>query len=124
MNATDRQIPATTLVVGLGMTGLSVVRHLLANGQAVAVADAAASPSALVQLQQLASDVEVRCGEFDAAWFCGFETIVVSPGVPLNSPAIVAAMDAGVDVLGDIELYARNSDAPLQCLRPARAHWR
>jgi len=113
MNSTDHQTPATTLVVGLGMTGLSAVRHLLAKRVGVAVADVAPNPSALQQLQKIGGDVEIRSGEFDAQWFRGFSNIVVSPGVRLDSPAIVAAIDAGADVFGDIELYARNSHAPL-----------
>lgn len=107
------QQSASTLVVGLGLTGLSVVEYLYARGKSVSIADQSSQPDALTRVKQQMPDVEFRSGEFDANWFAGFSTIIVSPGVPLDNPAIAAASAAGVDVFGDIELYARQATTPV-----------
>ncbi len=108
----SREQNSSTLVVGLGMTGLSVVQYLRAQGQSVSIADRSRRPANLARLDSADSVVEFRGGEFDSDWFCGFSRIVVSPGVALDQPAIVAAKSAGVDVIGDVELYARHCRVP------------
>ena len=54
------------IVVGLGKSGLSVVRHLARRGLPFAVADTRANPPELATLRAQYPQVEVRCGELDA----------------------------------------------------------
>lgn len=107
--ASDRR----TLVVGLGKTGLSCVRHLTGLGREVAVADSRARPPGLDELSRHWPEIEVRTGPFDSDWFCSFNELVVSPGVALFEPAIVAAAEQGVHIRGDIDLFAEAAEAPL-----------
>jgi len=96
-----------TLVVGLGLTGLSCARYLARRGEPVEVADTRAEPPQLGALREALPDVPVHLGGFPERVFAAAGRLVVSPGVALDAPAIREAMAAGVPVLGDIELFAR-----------------
>jgi len=101
------------LVVGLGVTGLSVVRYLMRSRIEFEVADERNSQPVLA-----ADNVSIECHQtFSASLFCGFDVIILSPGVPRTHPAIVAALDAGVDVIGDIELFAGAVEVPVIAVR-------
>jgi UDP-N-acetylmuramoylalanine--D-glutamate ligase len=101
------------LIVGLGKTGLSVARFLMRQGLGFAVADNRVQPPGLAELQQACPSVEIRLGSFDAVWMAGFSTLVVSPGVAVTEPALLAAAQAGAEIIGDIELFARHVIAPV-----------
>lgn len=102
-----------TLIVGLGKTGLSVARFLARRGERFAVADSRLNPPGLEQLCTERPGVEVHLGPFDAALFGRQARLIVSPGVSLQEPALVAARAAGAEILGDVELFARSVDAPV-----------
>ena len=107
---------AKTLVVGLGVTGLSCARYLSAKGVNLAVADSRAAPPGLDELNESCPDVAVFLGPFDDTLFEHVERLVVSPGVPVSTPQIEAARARGVPVLGDIELFARAAKAPIAAI--------
>ena len=96
-----------TVVVGLGKTGMSVVRYLRAQGTAVAVTDTRAAPPNLAALRALAPEVTVRAGGLDPLLLNGADAIVVSPGIAARGAFFDAARARGLPVLGDIELFAR-----------------
>ncbi|WP_102797243.1 UDP-N-acetylmuramoyl-L-alanine--D-glutamate ligase [Bowmanella denitrificans] len=100
----DKQVA----VVGLGLTGQSCVRFLLAQGAKVTAYDS--RPHLDVQLPE---DVKVHLGPFDASRLSQAQLILLSPGLPLAAPAIQAAKAAGVEVIGDIELFARFNRKPV-----------
>ena len=102
-----------TLIVGLGQTGLSVARFLIERGHSICVADDRATPPKLAELYSIDNEIEVVLGTFDAGFFCNFASVILSPGVARSEEAVQAAIAAGVDVLGDVELYARHSDVPV-----------
>ncbi len=95
------------LVVGLGDTGLSCVRWLLAQGAEVRATDSRAEPPHAARLREAHPGVALRLGGFRAADFDWAELIVASPGVPVATPEIRAALQAGKPVVGDVELFAR-----------------
>lgn len=107
--ASDRR----TLVVGLGKTGLSVVRYLTDLGREVSVADSRAQPPGLDVLTQEHPEVDIRTGNFDSDWFCTFNELVVSPGIAIAEPAIAAAAEKGAQLRGDIDLFAEAARAPV-----------
>lgn len=102
-----------TLIVGLGKTGLSCVRHLSGQGREVAVADSRLQPPGLDELRSRWPDVPVYLGEFEAERFSGFNELVVSPGISIAEPAIKAAAEQGARIRGDIDLFAEAADAPI-----------
>jgi UDP-N-acetylmuramoylalanine--D-glutamate ligase len=102
-----------TLVVGLGKTGLSVVRYLRGLGEKVIVVDSRDIPPGLNALKNDFADVECHTGAFDTALFVNAHRIIVSPGVALSEPALVAAHDNNIEIIGDIDLFAREVSAPV-----------
>ncbi len=102
-----------TLVVGLGKTGLSVVRYLRALGEAVIVVDSRDIPPGLSTLKNEYSDVECFTGSFDTALFVNAHRIIVSPGVTLAEPALVEAKNKNIEIIGDIDLFAHEVMAPV-----------
>jgi UDP-N-acetylmuramoylalanine--D-glutamate ligase len=102
-----------TLVVGLGKTGLSCVRYFAGSGVPCAIADTRSAPPGLADVERDYPHLQVRLGRFDADWFATFERLIVSPGVAVSEPAVQAARRAGSEVIGDIELFARNARAPV-----------
>ncbi len=101
------------VVVGLGKTGLSVVRHLRARGAHVTVTDNRSTPPELAGLRALDASVTVSLGHFDESLLAGCGLVVVSPGVATNGPFFNAARRQGVPVVGDIELFAADAHAPI-----------
>ena len=98
------------VILGLGKTGLSCVNYFLRQGITPMVLDTRANPPGR---QELASGVELRCGALDAELLCQAELIIASPGIALATPALQAAAAAGVEIIGDIELFVREAKAPI-----------
>ncbi|WP_028536712.1 UDP-N-acetylmuramoyl-L-alanine--D-glutamate ligase [Paludibacterium yongneupense] len=98
---------AHIVVVGLGDTGLSAARWLLAHGARVTVADSRTSPPNADALARELPGVVLRAGPFDETSFADADLLVTSPGVPLATPEIAAYRRRGGEVVGDIELLAR-----------------
>jgi UDP-N-acetylmuramoylalanine--D-glutamate ligase len=106
-------IPLRAVVVGLGRTGYSAARFLLSRGSRVAVTDSRADPPELQRLAALGGDVVVRTGGFDAGLLEHADLVVVSPGVALTGAFFEAARARGLRIVGDIELFARATRAPV-----------
>ena len=95
------------LVMGLGLTGQSVLRFLnqLQTKLDITVA-AADSRTALPESLLKTLTVPVQLGAFTAEQCQAADVLVVSPGISIAGEAIQTAQKAGVIVLGDIELFA------------------
>jgi len=94
------------VVVGLGLSGLSMVRWLHRQGAHVRVADTRDAPPYAAQLAAELAQVPVATGAFRRESFEGIDLVAVSPGVPVSEPMIAEARSRGVAVVGDIELFA------------------
>ncbi len=103
----------STLVVGMGKTGLSCARFLAARGESFAVVDSREAPPVFEKLRQEFPDVDYYLGDFDSHLFTSAGRILLSPGVAMDEPAVVAAREQGVPIIGDIELFAQNAKAPV-----------
>ncbi|QXI29482.1 UDP-N-acetylmuramoyl-L-alanine--D-glutamate ligase [Pseudomonas vanderleydeniana] len=109
------------IVVGLGKSGMSLVRFLANRGVAFAVADTRENPPELATLRRDYPQVEVRCGELDVDFLCRADELYVSPGLALATPALQAAAARGVKLSGDIELFTRNAKAPIVAITGSNA---
>lgn len=109
------------IVVGLGKSGMSLVRHLARQGVPFAVADTRANPPELATLREQYPQVEVRCGELDADFLCRAQELYVSPGLSLRIPALAEAASRGVRLSGDVDLFARNARAPIVAITGSNA---
>lgn len=101
------------VVVGLGVTGMSCVRYLQKQGLAVAVVDTRENPPMLAELQQSYPLVPVFLGKLDSNLLAKANTIILSPGVSLQTPEIAAQVQLGKKVIGDIELFAHAVHSPV-----------
>jgi UDP-N-acetylmuramoylalanine--D-glutamate ligase len=101
------------LIVGLGRTGISCARHLLAQGWRVAATDSRAQPPELDAFRVLAPQAPVRTGGFAPELLEGARLIAASPGVALTEPLMREAARRGIEIAGDIELFARAVRAPV-----------
>jgi UDP-N-acetylmuramoylalanine--D-glutamate ligase len=105
-----------TLIVGLGATGLSCVRHLASRKRSVVVTDNRAAPPALGAMRAEFPGLETALGGFDNRLFEHAAEIVLSPGVSPAEPAVRAAVKRGVPVVGDIEIFALEAKAPVAAI--------
>jgi UDP-N-acetylmuramoylalanine--D-glutamate ligase len=96
----------TVLVLGLGETGLSLAAWLAGRGARVRAADTRACPPRASEFPALLPGAAVHLGGFPAEIFEGVDLIAISPGVPLDEPAVAAAAARGVPIVGDVELFA------------------
>ncbi|MDU9593925.1 MULTISPECIES: UDP-N-acetylmuramoyl-L-alanine--D-glutamate ligase [Vibrio] len=95
----------SVVVVGLGITGLSVVKHLRKNQPqlVVKVIDTRVNPPGA---ERLPEDVQLHSGGWNADWLSHADLIVTNPGIALATPEIQAVLEKGTTVVGDIELFA------------------
>lgn len=105
----------TTLVAGLGATGLAAIRWLLRHQVRVRVVDSRSAPAGLDGMQHLPDhesiDLHLGCAVWDAALLEDVHTVVISPGLsPLVPPLaglLRLARDRQLDIVGETELFAR-----------------
>jgi UDP-N-acetylmuramoylalanine--D-glutamate ligase len=102
-----------SVVVGLGKTGVSCLRYLAKRGVPVRATDSRSTPPGLEELGMLARTLDLRLGGFDLSLLEGASQVLMSPGVPLEEPIARAARERGIEVLGDVELFARHVQAPV-----------
>ena len=98
------------LVLGLGQTGLAVARYLSALRQPFHVMDTRDIAPGHEELEKLAPDSLLK---WDGALFTDYDELVVSPGIAISRDDIQAAKDAGVSIIGDIELFAQANTLPV-----------
>ena len=101
------------LIVGLGDTGYSCARYMHQQGYRGSVVDSRDIPPMLKLLQDEYQDIDIHTGGFNDTLFRDQDVLVVSPGVPVQQPVIARAIAAGVEVVGDMELFARAAEAPI-----------
>ncbi len=100
------------LVLGLGETGLSMARWLAGRGARVSVADSRESAPGLAELRAALPDAQVHLGSWRDTSFAGIDLLAISPGISRATPQVQRALAAGVDVVGDVELFARTLRSP------------
>jgi UDP-N-acetylmuramoylalanine--D-glutamate ligase len=105
--------PPYAVIVGLGATGLSCARYLHARGWRLAVTDTRSAPPQLSALTALDSRIPVRLAGLDPALLEGALFVVVSPGVPLTGTFFDEARRRALEIVGDVELFARAAAAPV-----------
>ena len=96
------------LVVGLGKSGLAAALFLRRRGAQVTVSDVRSAEALAKEIPALLEEgIAVEAGGHGLLTFRRQDLIVVSPGVPLNTPEIVQVKSFGLPVIGEVELAAR-----------------
>jgi UDP-N-acetylmuramoylalanine--D-glutamate ligase len=103
-------------VFGLGRTGLTAARALIAGGAEVALWDDKAAAREAATLEGLPV-VDLQTADWSS-----FAALLLSPGAPLTHPephwTVLKAREAGVEIVGDVELFARAVNAAPAHKRP------
>ena len=96
------------LVVGLGKSGIASALFLVDHGARVAVSDTKSAEELHHEIPLLLDHgIVVEAGYHGERTFKEQELIVISPGVPADVPQLLQARQAGIPVIGEIELAAR-----------------
>ena len=96
------------LVVGLGKSGLASALFLREHGALVTVSDVRSADALAREIPALLDHgIAVETGGHGTMTFRRQDLIVVSPGVPLDTPELVAARAMGLPILGELELASR-----------------
>ncbi|WP_117235863.1 UDP-N-acetylmuramoyl-L-alanine--D-glutamate ligase [Vibrio maerlii] len=100
------------VVVGLGITGLSVVKHLQKHlsVEQIRVIDTRDNPPGA---DKLATGIGLHAGGWNTEWLFDADLLVVNPGIALATPELVEARSRGIEIVGDIELFAWAVNAPV-----------
>jgi UDP-N-acetylmuramoylalanine--D-glutamate ligase len=96
------------LVVGLGKSGLAAALFLRHKGAQVTVSDVRSAESLAKEIPALLEEgIMVEAGGHGLLTFRRQDLIVVSPGVPLDTPELAQARNLGLPIIGELELAAR-----------------
>jgi UDP-N-acetylmuramoylalanine--D-glutamate ligase len=100
------------VVAGLGITGLSVIHYLQKTGLPLTLRaiDTRDNPPGK---DKLSSDIELHTGSWNTQWLSEADLIVANPGIALSTPEIQQAIEKGIPVVGDIELFAWATETPV-----------
>ena len=102
------------LVIGLGESGMALVRHAVRTATPVTVYDSRQAPAQLPILQEKYPNVRVHCGGFDATYLDNVAEVVLSPGLsphaePLKT-ILALANERAIPVLGELAVFTRALD--------------
>ena len=103
------------LVVGLGKSGLAVVRYLVREGATVTVSDVKKEenldPGAIREMRAMGVTLETGGHRVDT--FTCSERIILSPGVPLDLAPLAVAKEKGIPVTGEMDLAVQMMNTPI-----------
>lgn len=100
-------------IVGFGQTGLSVAQFLQKQKIDFFVCDTRENPPSLEVFKKDFPGVEFFCGELPEEKLLSAGKIILSPGLPRKTPIIQKALEQGIPVIGDIELFVQQAKAPI-----------
>ena len=98
------------LVLGLGATGLSVARYLKRQGRDAIFLDSRDEPPGLAELEELWPEADRKLGASELP--ADVARVIVSPGIADSDAVVASARGAGLEVISDVELFAREVKAP------------
>ena len=112
---------AFDLVIGLGISGQSCLRYLLAQQEPVRALDTRTQPPGIVEVKQAFADVPMHLGSWNENWLGEARRLIVSPGIAISTSEIARQSAAGKEVIGDIELFARAASVPVAAITGSNA---
>jgi UDP-N-acetylmuramoylalanine--D-glutamate ligase len=101
------------MIVGAGRTGIALCRYFVRRGAVVTLSDTRPAEK-LAEIDELTRlGIALDLGSHTTAKFLASDLIVISPGVTLQLPVLLAAAAANILILGEIEIACREFDVPL-----------
>lgn len=109
------------LIVGLGATGKSCMRHFLRLGLPFSVLDTRSQPPGIQDIAREFPDVEICLGEQHSDLINTASELYISPGIALDD-LIFNGLDSDTTFIsGDIDLFAREAVAPVIAISGSNA---
>ena len=108
--AREQESVSKDLVVGLGATGLSIARYLQRVGLDAMFVDGREEPPGMDELEDIWPDADVALGKLKLP--DNVSRVLVSPGISDKELLIRKARKAGIEVVSDIEMFAREARVP------------
>jgi len=102
-----------TAILGMGATGISVAAFLASKDMPFDFADSRHEPPNINLIKRDYPQAEIALGSFDSEFLCRYDRLIVSPGISLADPALLSAKEKGVELLGDLELFVEQAQAPV-----------
>jgi len=96
------------IILGLGLSGVSVARFLQEQDQEFIVMDTRAEPPGQKELFAVNPATKLIKGKFDQGLLNNAKRLIVNPGLSIKEGSILKAKNNGVEIIGDIELFARS----------------
>ncbi|MED5408778.1 MAG: UDP-N-acetylmuramoyl-L-alanine--D-glutamate ligase, partial [Pseudomonadota bacterium] len=100
-------------VFGLGASGFSAVKYLTGLGVEVQIQDSRDVPPFRTELTRQYPDIPLQLGKFKPLVLDRADLVVVSPGISLSEPVLQEVRKQQVEIVGDVELFARVCPAPI-----------
>ncbi|MFN2409595.1 MAG: UDP-N-acetylmuramoyl-L-alanine--D-glutamate ligase [Halomonas sp.] len=119
--------PGITLVVGLGISGRAICRHLARQGVPFMVADTREKPPGMAAFCSAHPDVALHCGSLEALDIEAVEEVVVSPGVDPHHPTLAPLATqlnprtGDPRLVGEMALFVRATSAPIAAITGSNA---
>jgi len=100
------------LVIGLGASGISMVKFLHSKGKTVIATDIDDSKIKIAE-DLAALGIKTEIGFHDQETFNRACVIIPSPGIPITNTFIKTATGLGVDIIGELDIFAQYNDLPV-----------
>ena len=98
-------------VIGLGISNISVIRYLIKHDlDKLTIYDTRDNPP---NVDLLPGGIDLHLGPLNAEELKTFDMIVISPGISIYNEIIEEVAKSGIEIVGDIELFARECKAPV-----------
>lgn len=101
------------VIIGLGKTGISCLRHLHHRNIKPIIIDSRTNPPGLAELNRDFPNTPYHIGSFDTDLLHKASVLIVSPGVSLQEPILLNLLAQGIPTIGDIELFSQSASAPI-----------
>lgn len=101
------------LIIGMGQTGLSCARFLTAKGMSFDLCDTREQLPNQAELESEFAQCQFFNGKLDSDLLTQYQELIVSPGIAIADPAIAAAIQSGVRVRGDVDIFAEFVSKPV-----------
>ncbi|CAL4321317.1 UDP-N-acetylmuramoylalanine--D-glutamate ligase [Buchnera aphidicola (Protaphis terricola)] len=98
------------LILGMGLTGISCINFFLKKGVTPKIIDESKKP---YYLKKLPKNIQYKLGNLDKKWILESDLIIISPGISSFKPILIEAKLSGIEIISDIELFARETKNPI-----------
>ncbi|QCI17619.1 UDP-N-acetylmuramoyl-L-alanine--D-glutamate ligase [Buchnera aphidicola (Acyrthosiphon lactucae)] len=98
------------LILGMGLTGISCLNFFLKKGIKPKIIDESKHPINLIKIPK---KIKYSLGNLEHQWILESDLIIISPGISSFRPILIKARLLGIEIISDIELFAREVSFPI-----------